>query len=1248
MSDQAPPQPPDGGDGVGTTFGSIQPIEIQEEMERSFLDYAMSVIVQRALPDARDGLKPVHRRILYGMYDLGVRPDRPHVKCARVTGDVMGKLHPHGNQAIYDALVRMAQPFSLRHPLVAGHGNFGSPDHGPAAERYCVTGDTRVRLADGRSIPIADVVNLPPDSEADADFEVLDKDGKAVRVSKVFNSGVHATKRIRTRLGFSLRGSHNHLVLCLVEIAGVPMFQWLRLDEVTPGTVVCIARNAWTQTVPTPREAMVGLLCGAWVSEGWASETRAGFNNTDKSFFEEVLHAYDAIVGGPRYVSERKTRVDRKRIYELDIQNLERFRASPLFELVGSRSADKFIPDAVWQGGWGVKRAFLMAAFEGDGGPRVALDGFCIQYSTYSERLASEIQELLVEFGIIAAHRRYVRASGKTEHRLVISGLRNVRAFAERVGFLATKQAKLRSLVQRAPLRPHRLSGDFVPYVSKYVRESLPTGRGGGRKWLQQHNFDRVERWETERLRILDRIKGDEIVRVILPIMDSGYRFLEVVEVEEAEPAEVYSLRVDSDDHSFLAGGFVNHNTECRLSPLAMRLLDGIDEDTVDFGDNYSGEFTEPTVLPARFPNLLVNGSQGIAVGMATNIPPHNLGEVIDATVHLIDNPAATPDELMQFVKGPDFPTGAQILGRQGIMDAYRTGRGSIKLRAVAEIVEGKRGDQIVVTQVPYQTSVNAIAAKAKELVEKREVEGVREIRNESAKGQTRLVFELKKDAPGLVVLNNLYKHTPMQSNFAVNMVALIDGVPRTLNLADALRAYVDHQREVITRRSEHRLAKHRAREHIVEGLLKAIDQIDAIITLIRASADRAEARVGLMAEPFEFSEIQANHILDMALGRLTRLGREELEGELADLRAKIGELEEILASDEKLRIVIKDELTKIRGEFANERRSVVTLDPGEFDLEDLIEDEELVATLSAKGYVKTMSVDAFRTQGRGGRGVQGVKLRDEDFLIQLMATTAHAYLLFFSNRGKVYRLKAHEIPMKDRTARGTAIVNLLPLAPEERIQAIIDTRDYETHRFLFFATKNGQVKKTKFTEYDSSLRAGIIAINLRDDDELVRVIPTNGGQDIFMVSRKGMTIRFAEDEVRPMGRSAAGVRGMKLRAGDEVVAVDVARDESDILLVTDAGYGKRTKLERFSRQGRGGQGVKGIKLTAARGNVVAAFMVGIDDEVFVVSSAGVAIRMPVRGISSQGRDATGVRVMALERGQTVSAVAPVLTQDEE
>jgi DNA gyrase subunit A len=827
MTTIAPPGGPgdgDGEDGDGTTFASIEPIEIQEEMERSFLDYAMSVIVSRALPDARDGLKPVHRRILYGMDDVGARSDRPHMKCARVTGHVMGNYHPHGEGAIYDALVRMAQDFSLRHPLIDGHGNFGSPDDPPAAQRY----------------------------------------------------------------------------------------------------------------------------------------------------------------------------------------------------------------------------------------------------------------------------------------------------------------------------------------------------------------------------------------------------------------------------------------TECRLATLANQMLAGIDEETVDFVDNYDGSGREPTVLPARFPNLLVNGSQGIAVGMATNIPPHNLGEVVDATMHLIDHPDATPDDLMAFVKGPDFPTGGQILGRAGILDAYRTGRGSIKMRAKAEIEDTKKGPVIVVTEIPYQTSVGNIAGKIADLANSRELEGIRNVNDESAKGKTRLVVELKRDANANVVLNNLFKHTPMQTSFGVNFVALVDGVPRTLNLKQALAAYVLHQVDVITRRSKFRLRKAQERAHIIEGLLRALDMIDAIITLIRGSEDRAAARAGLMAEPMSFTEVQAEHILDMRLSQLTRLSRSDLDSELAKLRATITELEAILNNPAKLRTVIKDELAAVREKYATPRKAQITFDPGDIGVEDLIDDEPLVFTMTKAGYVKTVQAGAFRVQGRGGRGIQGAKLKEEDLVTQIVHTSAHAYLLFFSNRGRVYRLKAHEIPMKERTARGTAVVNLLPLAPNEKIQAVIDAREFTDDRHLFFATRKGHVKKTVFSEYDSSRRDGLIAINLKDGDELVKVMLTNGGDDVFMVSRNGMNIRFSEDDVRAMGRAAAGVIGMRLKAGDEVVSCDIARDDVDILIVTDAGYGKRTKLERFNRQGRGGQGVRGIKLTAKKGFVVAAFMVALDDEIFLVSSAGVTMRIPVRDISSQGRDATGVRVMNLDAGTTVASAAPILSADEE
>ena len=818
------------GDGDGSSTlplssgDSVQPVQLKEEMERSFLDYAISTIMSRALPDVRDGLKPVHRRIIWDMDQQGFRPDRPYVKCARVTGDTMARYHPHGDGAIYDALVRMAQPFSLRHPLIDFHGNYGSPDFGPAASRY----------------------------------------------------------------------------------------------------------------------------------------------------------------------------------------------------------------------------------------------------------------------------------------------------------------------------------------------------------------------------------------------------------------------------------------TEARLHPLAMQLLADIEENTVDLMPNYDGTTEEPRVLPARFPNLLVNGSQGIAVGMATSIPPHNLGEIVDATLHLIENPDATVKDLMKFVKGPDFPTGGLILGREGIAEAYKTGRGSIKMRAKVSIEEGKRGQmQIIVTELPYQASCSAIAARIQELVDNDGLDGIADVNDNSAGGTTNLIITLKRDANANVVMNNLFKNTQLQSQFPVNMVALVDGVPRTLNLKDAIEGYVRHQIEVITRRSQFRLDKAKERNHILEGRLKALNVIDDIIKVIRASEDANAAKAALMEKKFGFTERQAIDILDMQLRQLTKLSRIDLETEQKEIRARIKELTAILDDDKVLRGVISTELKKVRDTFANPRVCQIAADVGEMGVEDLVEDKELVIVMTQEQYIKAVSADSFRTQGRGGRGVSGARMKSDDIVRNVIFTTAHAYLLFFSNRGRVYRLRALEVPERERTAKGIPIVNLLPLQQGETIQAIIDTREFPGERNLFFATKQGQVKKTKFDEYDSSRRDGLIALKLRPKDELVRVIETNGTNDVFMVTRGGQTIRFSEKQVRPMGRTAAGVRGMKMRGSDEVVALDVASDDSSILMITESGYGKRTQISHFARKGRGGMGMIGIKLTGKKGRVVAAFMVGLEDEIVVVASGGTTIRMPVREISSQGRAATGVRVMTLESGQVVASVAPIFAGDD-
>jgi DNA gyrase subunit A len=696
-------------------------------------------------------------------------------------------------------------------------------------------------------------------------------------------------------------------------------------------------------------------------------------------------------------------------------------------------------------------------------------------------------------------------------------------------------------------------------------------------------------------------------------------------------------------------GPAASRYTEARLHSLAMLLLADIDENTVDMIANYDGTTEEPTVLPARFPNLLVNGSQGIAVGMATSIPPHNMGEVIDATLALIANPEATADDLMKHVKGPDFPTGGVILGRSGIYDAFRTGRGSIKVRAKASIEEGRRGQmQILVTELPYQTSCSAVAGRIQELVDTGNLDGIADVNDNSSGGKTELIITLKRDANANVVLNNLFKLTQLQTSFPVNMVALVDGVPRTINLKQALEGYIAHQIDVITRRSQFRLDKARDRQHILEGRLKALDVIDAIIKLIRGSDDAGSAKEALMQKPYEFSERQAIDILDMQLRQLTKLSRIDIEKEIEELNARIKDLEEILNNPVVLRALISKELGEVKEKFATPRVCQIIADTGEMSIEDLVDDKELVIVMTNAQYVKAVPASSFRTQSRGGRGVAGAKMKTDDIVKHVIFTTSHAYLLFFSNRGRVYRLRAVDIPERERTAKGIPIVNLLPLQPGENIQAIIDTREFPGERNLFFATKQGQVKKTAFNEYDSGRRDGLIALNLRPHDELVRVIETSGTDDIFMVARSGQTIRFSEEDVRPMGRAAAGVRGMKLKADDEVVSCDLARDDAAILIVTDSGYGKRTQIDKFNTQGRGGQGVIGIKLTSKKGHVAAAFMVGIDDDIVAVSSGGVTIRMAVKEISSQGREATGVRVMSLDEGQSVASVALILATDDE
>lgn len=688
--------------------------------------------------------------------------------------------------------------------------------------------------------------------------------------------------------------------------------------------------------------------------------------------------------------------------------------------------------------------------------------------------------------------------------------------------------------------------------------------------------------------------------------------------------------------------------TEARMTKISQELLRDIQKETIDFGPNYDGRLEEPLVLPARYPNLLVNGTSGIAVGMATNIPPHNLGEVIDGLLAMIRNPDITVDELMEIIKGPDFPTAGLILGREGIKKAYRTGRGSIKLQAKTRIEEASSGKmRIVIEELPFQVNKAKLVEKIAELVRDKKLDGITDLRDESDRNGMRVIIELRRDVNPRVLLNNLYKLTTMQTSFGVNMLALVDGKPLVLNLQQVLHHYLRHQVEVIRRRTQFDLRKAEERAHILEGLRTALDHIDKVIALIRGSQTGQEAKDGLM-EKFGLSEVQAQAILDMRLQRLTGLEREKIDSEYDDLQKTIAKLKGILASEKRIYGVVRKELEEVKKKYGDERRTRIMIDAEELSDEDLIPEDEVSIILTHRGYIKRTSLSTYRAQRRGGRGVSGMGTRDDDFVQHLFVTSSHNYLLFFTNKGKVYRMKAYEIPELSRQARGTAIINLIQIDQGEYIETVIPVKDFTSDSFLFFGTKHGIVKKTSLEEFGNIRRNGLFAINLREGDELIGVKLTDGDQEIMMGTRLGMSIRFPEKDVRYMGRTATGVKGIALGDQDEVVGMDIVQPDKEVMVVTSKGYGKRTPISEYRTQSRGGKGIKTQNITKRKGPVVALRIVSPEEDLMIVTTSGVIIRTNVSGISKMGRYAQGVKLISLKDDGEVATVARVATEEEE
>ncbi len=1235
---------------------TVEQILIEESMQESYLDYSMSVIVGRALPDARDGLKPVHRRILYAMNELNLSHRASYKKSARIVGDVIGKYHPHGDNAVYDALVRMAQEFSMRIPLVDGQGNFGSIDgDNAAAMRYCVVGDTRLKSNYGLT-PINSLVeDSKLNSDNDIDIKVLSMAKEVNSASKFFNSGIHQIYTLKTKEGFEISGSANHLVLVLTtDRDSKPVFEWKRLEQISKDDKIVIDRSqkSLNDQEPTQKQKDLALIAGCLVAEGFVSENGLGFNNTDKNYFTQFTEAWSRVFGESFYTSQRELKSG-KTIYEFDVQlkyskDAKKIRESALFqELVGKKSEAKRVPESIFQMPREAQKIFLQYLFEGDGSfSKVANDTIFISYSTISKELARDVQLLLLEFGIVG---KIIKSSQKRDELKVhISNFRNIKNFHQNINFATKKQEAFSQIVEAEIVRRESqkgsLSRDFIPFLSEYIRLNSSSS------YLKRHNINRYERIESNLSKILSEIQSAKLQEEFLNFFEQNYYYASVDSCEVTGEDVVYSIRVDSSCHSFVANGFINHNTEARMTRLSEELLSDIERDTVDFVPNYDDSLSEPSVLPSSVPNLLLNGSSGIAVGMATNIPPHRLSELIDVHIAYLENPEISLEELMTHLSGPDFPTGGVIFGKKGIIDAYKTGRGRIKVRAKTHIEQKKSREVIVIDELPYQVNKSKLIETIAHLVRDKQISGISEVRDESDREGIRVVIELKRDAMSDIVLNHLYKSTQLQITFGIIMLAIVNKEPKVLNLKSLIDIFLSHRKTVIIRRTIFELEKATARAHILEGLKIAVDNIDKVIKIIKGSQNDTEAKERLIAE-FGLSETQVKAILEMRLRRITGLEIDKIEAELKELLERIAYLKSILKSEELIESIIKEELLELKERFKDERKTEIVDDYDDINIEDLIPNEPMVVTITHRGYIKRVPLKQYEKQKRGGKGKTALTTYEDDFIERFFISHTHDTLMFITNLGQLYWLKVYKIPEASRTAKGKAVVNLINLQKDEKIMAILPTTDFSQEKSLVFFTKNGIAKRTNLKEYSNIRSNGVRAINLDDDDTLIdaKIIKPNT-KWLFIVTKKGQCIRFKVGDLREIGRVARGSIGIRFKIEGDFVcgATTIESEDNEILIISEKGLGKRTTASEYREQSRGGKGVISMKLTSRTGDVVGVVFVEEDKDLMCLTSAGKMIRVDMQTIRKAGRATSGVKVVNVDSGDRVVSIAKCPKEEQE
>ncbi|MBU4251684.1 MAG: DNA gyrase subunit A [Candidatus Omnitrophica bacterium] len=1191
-------------------------VYIEDEVKDSYLNYAMSVIVGRALPDVRDGLKPVHRRILYAMRELNLEHSKPYKKCARIVGETMGKYHPHGDVAIYDTLVRMAQDFSLRYPLVDGQGNFG-----------CFTKDTKVKLVDGRNLDFGDLIKEAGQGRVNYTYTI--NHSGLISIAEIKNPRLTTRNaeiiKVILDNGAEIRCTPNHRFMLrdgaykeakdlTTGESLMPLYEKLseKTGRLNRDGYCLIYQNAKNEWVPAHHLADNYNL------------TRGKYSKSDGRVRHHI--DFNKLNNHPDNIK----RMEWREHWRVHYENASLLHQNQEYREKIAEGRDKFWSNAENKAKYSARLSARNVRNWQDPLYREKMRQFL---SDTNKEYIKNHPEKRIEFSQRAT-RTLKRLWQDPQYRRLFNE-KIIKANKNRITN-NTGKIKFVKICHETLSNYHHLNEELYESTRK---EAYPYGSATS--------------WNTGFVKYYNKQED-----LLYKELSYNHKVLKVEILNQQE--DVYDLSIDGTHNFALASGIFVHNsvdgdaaaamryTEARLAAVSDEMLGDIEKETVNFGPNFDSSLKEPLLLPATLPNLLVNGSSGIAVGMATNIPPHNLNEVCEAIMYLLDHPEAEIKDLMRYIKGPDFPTGGLICGKNGIKDAYLTGRGKLLVRAKATVEHQKNGkDLIIFTEIPYQVQKSGLIEAIAGLVDDKKIEGISDIRDESDKEGMRIVVELKRDIESQIVLNQLFKHTQLENTFGIIMLALVDNRPKVLNLRQVLDCFIEHRRVVIRRRTQFELDKALKRAHILEGLKIALKFIDRIIQVIKTSKSVEAAKLNLMKE-FELSELQSQAILEMQLQRLTALERDKLDAEYAELLKKIELCQAILASLKKIEAIIKEELQELMKKYGDSRRTDIVGEAEELEVEDLIADEDVVVTISHGGYIKRLPVSSYRKQKRGGSGSMGAELKEADFSEHLFVASTKDYLLIFTDKGQVHWLKVYEIPQASRISKGKAIVNLVQMEQSAKVSSTIPVKEFSADKYLVMVTKMGQIKKTRLDAYSNPRKGGIIGITLDKDDALIGVEMTDGKQELLIGTRQGKAIRFTEEKVRQMGRGARGVRAISLAKKDEVIDMVVPQKVSTILTVTELGFAKRTTIDEYRLTSRGGKGVINIKVTDKNGQAVNLKTVNDKDELMVITQNGIFLRCAIKDIRETGRSSQGVRLIKLQDKDRVSCVAPVIAEEEE